>query len=87
MHIYKNPLLLGTFPAALEGGLDVSIPAVASQRKVDPAEDCLGVLGRRIIVPKRLVFGGILSQHSHNIMKLLSAETALELRCTSEHSK
>jgi hypothetical protein len=53
MHIYKNPLLLGTFPAALEGGLDVSIPTVASQRKADPAEDCLGVLGRRIIVPKK----------------------------------
>jgi hypothetical protein len=53
MHIYKNPLLLGTFPAALEGGLDVSIPVVASQRKADPAEDCLGVLGRRIIVPKK----------------------------------
>jgi hypothetical protein len=43
MHIYKNPLLLGTFPAALEGGLDVFIPAVASQGKVDPAEDYLGV--------------------------------------------
>jgi hypothetical protein len=50
MHIYKNPLLLGTFPAAHEGGLDVSIPAVASQRKADPTEDCLGVSGRRIIV-------------------------------------
>jgi hypothetical protein len=28
MHIYENPLLLGTFLAALEGGLDVFIPAV-----------------------------------------------------------
>jgi hypothetical protein len=53
MYIYKNPLLLGAFPAALEGGLDVSVPAVASQRKADPAEDCLGVSGRRIIVPKK----------------------------------
>jgi hypothetical protein len=53
MHIYKNPLLLGTFPAALEGGLDVFIPVVASQGKVDPAEDCLGVSGRRIIVPEK----------------------------------
>jgi hypothetical protein len=51
MHIYKNPLLLGTFPATLEGGLDVFIPAVASQRKVDPTKDCLGVSDRRIIVP------------------------------------
>jgi hypothetical protein len=50
MHIYKNPLLLDTFPAAFEGGLDVFIPAVASQRKADPAEDCLGVSDRRIIV-------------------------------------
>jgi hypothetical protein len=30
MHIYKNPLLLGAFLVALEGGLDVSVPAVAS---------------------------------------------------------
>jgi hypothetical protein len=50
MHIYKNPLLLGTFPAALEGGLDVFIPTAASQGKADPVEDCLGVSGRRIIV-------------------------------------
>jgi hypothetical protein len=30
MHIYKNPLLLGTFPTTLEGGIDVFIPTVAS---------------------------------------------------------
>jgi hypothetical protein len=53
MHIYKNPLLLGTLPAALEGDLDVFIPAVALQGKVDPAEDCLGVSGRRIIVTEK----------------------------------
>jgi hypothetical protein len=53
MHIYKNPLLLGTFLAALEGGLHVFIPAVASQRKADPVEDCLSVSGRRIIVPAK----------------------------------
>jgi hypothetical protein len=53
MHIYKNPLLLGTFPAALEGGLDVFIPAVMSQRKADPTKDCLGVSGRGIIVPEK----------------------------------
>jgi hypothetical protein len=53
MHIYKNPLLLGAFLAALEGGLHVFIPAVASQRKVDPAKDCLRVSGRRIIVPEK----------------------------------
>jgi hypothetical protein len=51
MHIYQNPLLLGTLPAALESGLDVFIPAVASQGKADPTKDCLGVSGRRIIVP------------------------------------
>jgi hypothetical protein len=55
MHIYKNPPLLDTFPAALEGGLDVFIPAVASHGKVDPTKDCLGVSGIRIIVPERLV--------------------------------
>jgi hypothetical protein len=51
MHIHKNPLLLGTLPATLKGGLDVFIHAVASQEKVDPTENCLGVSGRRIIVP------------------------------------
>jgi hypothetical protein len=87
MHIYKNPLLLGAFPAALEGGLDVSVPAVASQRKADPTEDCLGVSGRRIIVPEKASIRRVPSQHSHNITKLLSAKMALELRCTSEHPK
>jgi hypothetical protein len=53
MHIHKNPLLLGTLPASLEGGLDVFILAVASQGKVDPTENCLGVSGRRIIVPEK----------------------------------
>jgi hypothetical protein len=52
MHIYKNPLLMGAFLVALEGGLHVFIPTVASQRKADPTEDCLGVSGRRIIVPE-----------------------------------
>jgi hypothetical protein len=50
MLIHKNPLLLGTLLAALEGGHDVFIPVVTLQGKADPAEDCLGVLGRRIIV-------------------------------------
>ncbi len=53
MHIYKNPLLLGTFLVALEGGLDIFIHTVASQGKTDPAEDCLAVSGRRIIVPEK----------------------------------
>jgi hypothetical protein len=53
MHIHKNPLLPGTLLAALEGGLDVFIPAVASQGKADPAKNCLGVSGRRIIVPEK----------------------------------
>jgi hypothetical protein len=44
---------LGTLPAAFEGGLDVFIPAVASQGKADPAEDCLSVSDRRIIVPEK----------------------------------
>jgi hypothetical protein len=53
MHIYKNPLLLDAFPATLEGGLDRSVPAITSQRKADPVKDCLGVSGRRIIVPEK----------------------------------
>jgi hypothetical protein len=52
MHIHKNPLPLDTLPAALEVVLDVFIPAVMSQGKADPAEDFLGVSGRRIIVPE-----------------------------------
>jgi hypothetical protein len=53
MHIHKNPLLLGTLPVALEGGLDVFIPMVASQGKANPTKNCLGVSGRRIIVPEK----------------------------------
>jgi hypothetical protein len=87
MHAHKDPLLLGTLPATLEGSMDVFIPAFASQGKADPTEDYLGVSIRRVVVPKRLVFGGIPSQHSHSIMKLLSAETALALRWTSKHPK
>jgi hypothetical protein len=53
MHIHKNPFLLGTLPAALEGGLDVLIPVVASQEKADPTKNYLGVSGRRIIVSEK----------------------------------
>jgi hypothetical protein len=53
MHIHKNPLLLGTLPADLEGGLDVFIPAVKLQGKADPTKNCLGVSGRRIIVSEK----------------------------------
>jgi hypothetical protein len=38
MHIYKNPLLLGTLLAALEDDLDVFIPVVASQEKPTPSK-------------------------------------------------
>jgi hypothetical protein len=53
MHVHKNPLLLGTLPVALEGNLDVFIPAFASQGKADPTEDCLGVSGRRVVVQEK----------------------------------
>jgi hypothetical protein len=53
MHIHKNPLLLGTLPAALESGFDVFIPAIAVRRKANPAENCLGVSSRRIIVSEK----------------------------------
>jgi hypothetical protein len=45
--------MLGTLPAALEGSIDVFIPTLASQGKVDPAEDYLGVSGRRVIVSEK----------------------------------
>jgi hypothetical protein len=53
MHVHKNPPLLGTLLAALEGSLDVFIPALVSQGKDDPTEDCLGVSGRRVVVPEK----------------------------------
>jgi hypothetical protein len=53
MHVHKNPPLLGTLPAALEGSLDVFIPALASQGKANPAEDALGVSGWRVIIPEK----------------------------------
>jgi hypothetical protein len=53
MHVHKDPLLLGTLPATLEGRLDVFIPAFASQENADPAEDCLDVSGRRVVVPEK----------------------------------
>jgi hypothetical protein len=53
MHVHKNPPLLDTLPSALEGSLDVFFPALASQGKADPAEDCLGVSSRRVVVPER----------------------------------
>jgi hypothetical protein len=53
MHVHKNPLLLGTLPAAIEGSLDVFIHVFASQGKADPAKDCLVVLGRRVVVSEK----------------------------------
>jgi hypothetical protein len=53
MHVHKDPLLLGTLPAALEGSLDVFIPVFASQEKADPTKDCLGVSGKRVVVSEK----------------------------------
>jgi hypothetical protein len=53
MHVHKDPLLLGTLPAALEGSLDVFILVFASQEKADPTKDCLGVSGKRVVVPEK----------------------------------
>jgi hypothetical protein len=53
MHVHKDSLLLGTLPATLEGILDVFISAFASQGKADPAEDCLGVSGGKVVVPEK----------------------------------
>jgi hypothetical protein len=53
MHDHKDPLLLGTLPVALEGSLDVFIPAFASQEKADHTKDCLGVSGGRVVVPEK----------------------------------
>jgi hypothetical protein len=47
VHIHKDPLLLGALLAALEGSLDVFIPALALQGKANPAEDGLGVSIRK----------------------------------------
>jgi hypothetical protein len=53
MHVHKSPPPLGTLPAPHEGSLDVFIPALASQGKANPAEDCFGVSGSRVVVPKK----------------------------------
>jgi hypothetical protein len=54
MHVHKNPPLLGTLPAALEGSLDVFISAFESQGKANSAEDCLGVSGKRVAVLEKV---------------------------------
>jgi hypothetical protein len=53
VHVYKNSPLLGALPAALGCGLDVFIHALASQGKANPAENGLGVSGRRVIIPEK----------------------------------
>jgi hypothetical protein len=53
MHVYKNSPLPGTLPAAIEGSLDVFIPAFASQGKANPAKNCLGVSNRRVVIPEK----------------------------------
>jgi hypothetical protein len=53
VHIHKNPPLFDALPAALEGSLDVFIPALTSHRKANPTEDSLGVSGRRVIIPEK----------------------------------
>jgi hypothetical protein len=55
VHAHQDPLLLGTLLAALEGSLDVLIPVIASQGKANPAEDRLGVLGRRVVIAEMVV--------------------------------
>jgi hypothetical protein len=53
MRVHKNPSLLGTLPAALEGSLDVFIHVFVSQGKADLTEDCFGMSGRRVVVPEK----------------------------------
>jgi hypothetical protein len=52
MHVHNDPLLLGTLPASLEGSLDF-ITTFASQGKANPAEDCFGVSGSRVVVSEK----------------------------------
>jgi hypothetical protein len=54
VHVHKNPPLLGTLPAALEGSLDVCITVLATQGKTTPAKDGLGVSGRGVIIPEKV---------------------------------
>jgi hypothetical protein len=39
VHIDKEPQSGSTFPTALEGSLDVFLPAMATKRQSDPGED------------------------------------------------
>jgi hypothetical protein len=52
MHINKKTLSGGTLPATLEGGIQVLLLAVVTQRQLDPREDYLLIPGRTIEVPK-----------------------------------
>jgi hypothetical protein len=53
VHIYQDPFLLSPIPAAFEGGFDIFIPALTSQRKVDPTKNGLRVSGGRIVIPEQ----------------------------------
>jgi hypothetical protein len=51
--VQQDPPLMGTLPAALEGSLDVFVPAMQSQGKTDPIKDRLGISGTRVVVPEK----------------------------------
>jgi hypothetical protein len=53
VHINQDPFLLSPLPAAFEGGFDIFIPALTSQRKVDPTKNGLRVSGWRIVIPEQ----------------------------------
>jgi hypothetical protein len=53
VHVHQDPLLRSTLPAALEDSLNVFILVIASQGKVNPTKDHLGVSDRRVIVPTK----------------------------------
>jgi hypothetical protein len=53
VHINQDPFLLSPLPTSFEGGFDIFIPALTSQRNADPTINGLGVSGQRIVIPEQ----------------------------------
>jgi hypothetical protein len=53
VHINKEPFMGGTLPATPEGGIQVFLLMVATQRQPNPREDNLVIPGRTVEVPKQ----------------------------------
>jgi hypothetical protein len=53
VHVNKNPPLLGSFLATLEGSQNIFVSAVTTQRQPNPSINDFGISRRRIVIPKQ----------------------------------